>query len=72
MEPTTRIEERTQKELLPENMEEKLQEVRAWAKAKIRSRTEPPNAWFLYMKLVETLDQMLDGMQHRVVNVPRR
>ena len=63
MEPTS-MREANQKEQLHNPMEGKLQEVRVWAKVKIRSRAEPPNAWFLYMKLVETLDQMLDGAQH--------
>jgi hypothetical protein len=42
-------------------METKLQEVQAWAKAKIASGQEPPWAWFQYMKLVETLDAILES-----------
>ena len=40
-------------------MENNLQEVREWAKAKIASGDEPPWAWFQYMKLVETIDAIL-------------
>ena len=40
-------------------MENNLQEVREWAKAKIASGAEPPWAWFQYMKLVETIDAIL-------------
>jgi len=41
---------------------EKLIEVRDWAKNKIASGAEPPGPWFQYMKLVETLDAILSGM----------
>jgi len=39
-----------------------LQDVRQWAKAKIDSGSEPPWAWFQYMKLIETADAILAGM----------
>lgn len=39
-----------------------LQQVRDWAQAKIDSRTEPPWAWYQYMKLLETIDSILAGM----------
>jgi hypothetical protein len=42
-------------------MDEKLQEVRQWAKDKIASGSEPPWAWYQYMKLIETLDAILGG-----------
>jgi hypothetical protein len=40
-------------------MNEKLEEVRAWAKDKIASGDEPPWAWYQYMKLIETIDAIL-------------
>lgn len=43
-------------------MRDKLEEVRDWAKSKIASGQEPPWAWFQYMKLIETSDAILSGM----------
>lgn len=43
-------------------MNKTLIEVRDWANAKIASGQEPPWAWFQYMKLVETVDAILEGM----------
>ena len=43
-------------------MREELELVREWADAKIASGQEPPWAWFQYMKLRETLDGILAGM----------
>lgn len=43
-------------------MKKKLVEVRTWAKAKIDARQEPPWAWYQYMKLIETCDAILAGM----------
>ncbi len=43
-------------------MRSKLEVVREWANAKIASGQEPPWAWFQYMKLRETLDAILAGM----------
>lgn len=40
-------------------MEKQLEEIRAWARAKIAGGQEPPWAWFQYMKLIETLDAIL-------------
>lgn len=40
-------------------MREELQKVRDWAHEKITAGEEPPWAWFQYMKLRETLDQIL-------------
>ncbi len=37
--------------------------IREWAKAKIQSGSEPPWAWFQYMKLTETVDAILSGME---------
>lgn len=42
-------------------MLDRLQEVREWAKAKIATGTEPPWAWYQYMKLIETVDAILAG-----------
>lgn len=39
-----------------------LKDVRQWAKAKIDSGSEPPWAWYQYMKLIETADAILSGM----------
>jgi hypothetical protein len=40
----------------------RLEEVRAWAHAKLATGEEPPWAWYQYMKLRETLDAILAGM----------
>ena len=42
---------------------EQLQQVRAWADEKIATGAEPPWAWYQYMKLRETLDAILSGME---------
>jgi hypothetical protein len=39
-----------------------LQNVRQWANNKIAGGEEPPWAWFQYMKLIETLDVIIEGM----------
>ena len=39
-------------------MKTKLREVREWAEKKIAESSEPPWAWFQYMKLVETIRAM--------------
>ena len=41
-----------------------LDRVRSWADAKIAAGQEPPWAWFQYMKLRETLDAILAGIDH--------
>ena len=43
-------------------MRTELEQIREWANAKIASGQEPPWAWFQYMKLRETLDSILAGM----------
>ncbi len=43
-------------------MREELERTREWADAKIASGQEPPWAWYQYMKLRETLDAILAGM----------
>ena len=35
---------------------------RQWAKDKIDAGSEPPWAWYQYMKLIETIDAIVDGM----------
>ncbi len=45
-----------------DHMQSELQKVREWADAKIASGEEPPWAWFQYMKLRETLDAILTGI----------
>jgi|SRR5215472_7349748 len=39
-----------------------LERVRAWADTKIATGEEPPWPWYQYMKLRETLDAILAGM----------
>lgn len=41
---------------------EKLQEVLSWAKSKAHGGSEPPWAWFQYMKLIETLESVIKGI----------
>lgn len=41
---------------------EHIEQVRAWAHEKIATGEEPPWAWYQYMKLRETLDAILAGM----------
>ncbi len=48
-----------------------LERVREWANAKLATGEEPPWAWYQYMKLRETLDAILAGMDAKcVVTVP--
>jgi hypothetical protein len=43
-------------------MREKLEDIRAWARAKVQSGHEPPWAWYQYMKLIEAANAILKGM----------
>ena len=43
-------------------MRQELERVREWAATKIQGGSEPPWAWYQYMKLVETADAILAGM----------
>lgn len=43
-------------------MRNELERVRAWADDKIAQGSEPPWAWFQYMKLRENIDAILAGM----------
>jgi hypothetical protein len=45
-------------------MKTELEAVRTWAKEKIASGAEPPWAWYQYMKLIETTDAILSGMDY--------
>lgn len=51
-------------------MRAELEKIRDWADAKLASGQEPPWAWFQYMKLRETLDQILAGM-NSVTSLPQ-
>jgi hypothetical protein len=39
-----------------------LRRVRQWAHEKIDAGSEPPWAWYQYMKLIESVDAILEGM----------
>jgi hypothetical protein len=39
-----------------------LKRIHGWAKEKIQGGSEPPWAWYQYMKLIETVDAILDGI----------
>jgi hypothetical protein len=39
-----------------------LNRIRQWAKEKTQGGSEPPWAWYQYMKLVESIDAILGGM----------
>jgi len=43
-------------------MRAELEKIREWADSKIASGSEPPWAWYQYMKLRETVDAILGGM----------
>ena len=44
-------------------MKDRLIEIRQWAHEKLQGGSEPPWAWYQYMKLVETADAILAGME---------
>jgi hypothetical protein len=39
-----------------------LSRIRQWAHDKIDAGGEPPWAWYQYMKLIETIDAIIEGM----------
>ena len=39
-----------------------LSAVKAWAQERIKGGSEPPWAWYQYMKLIETVEAILDGV----------
>ena len=43
-------------------MRNELIQIREWAAAKIQGGSEPPWAWYQYMKLIETIDAITRGM----------
>ncbi len=49
-----------------------LKRLRQWAQEKIDAGSEPPWAWYQYMKLIETADAILAGMAvTTTVNLPQ-
>jgi hypothetical protein len=48
-----------------------LQRVRQWAHQKIDAGSEPPWAWYQYMKLIETIDAIFAGVAVTTENLPR-
>jgi hypothetical protein len=40
-----------------------LQRVRQWAREKIDAGSEPPWAWYQYMKLIESIDAIFQGAE---------
>ncbi|MCY4555626.1 MAG: hypothetical protein OXF79_04460 [Chloroflexi bacterium] len=44
-------------------MKDKLIDVQQWAREKLQGGSEPPWAWYQYMKLNETIDAILAGME---------
>lgn len=40
-------------------IQNELESVRDWAKAKVKAGQEPPWAWYQYMKLIETTEAIL-------------
>ena len=45
-----------------ENPKKELNKIHLWAKEKIDSGNEPPWAWYQYMKLIETVEAIQEGM----------
>ncbi len=43
-------------------MRDELERVRGWAREKLQGGSMPPWAWYQYMKLVESVTAILDGM----------
>jgi hypothetical protein len=43
-------------------MRSELERIREWAREKVQGGSEPPWAWYQYMKLIETTDAILAGM----------
>jgi hypothetical protein len=48
-----------------------LRRIREWAKEKIQGGSEPPWAWYQYMKLIETTDAILDSLSATKENLPQ-
>jgi len=43
-------------------MREQLEDIRAWAHAKVQDGRDPPWTWYQYMKLIETVNAILKAM----------
>jgi hypothetical protein len=41
----------------------RLSEIKEWAVRKIQGGSEPPWAWYQYMKLIESIDAIVGGME---------
>ena len=52
-------------------MRDELEQVRSWAKEKLATCEEPPWAFFQYMKLVEAVTAILDGMSATTDHSPQ-
>ncbi len=56
-------------------MRDELERVRDWAQDKLQGGSEPPWAWYQYMKLVEAVTTILEGMdatkEHSPQSEPR-
>ena len=48
-----------QERLSKEEAQKVLMKARDWAKGKLRGKSEPPWAWYQYMKLVEVTEEIL-------------
>lgn len=50
-----------------------IQRLHDWAKDKTHSGSEPPWAWYQYMKLIEATESIMKGMDSAIatVNLPR-
>ena len=56
----------------PEAFKADLERVREWAWDKLRGESEPPWTRYQYMKLVESVTAILDGMAATKVHSPLR
>lgn len=45
-----------------DNRKIELKRIRKWAQDKIDAGSEPPWAWYQYMKLIESIDAITDGI----------
>jgi hypothetical protein len=48
-----------------------LEDLLMWAKDKAHSGSEPPWAWYQYMKLIETAESILGGMNSTLNIIPK-
>jgi len=46
----------------PPPTKRELTKIRQWARDKLSAGSEPPWAWYQYMKLIESIDAILEGM----------